>query len=63
MNDKDMERVIDNIGDGELTAEAQERLHREALWPLYESLRQTTYAPLSATQIGSRASEVCPRRS
>jgi hypothetical protein len=28
----------------ELTAEAQERLHCEGLWPLYESLQQTAYA-------------------
>jgi hypothetical protein len=43
MDDEDIERMIDIIGDGELTAEAQERLHREGLWPLYESLRQTAY--------------------
>jgi len=43
MGDEDVERVIDIIGDGELTAEARERLHREGLWPLYESLRQTAY--------------------
>jgi hypothetical protein len=42
-NDRDVERMIDIIGDGELTADAQERLHREGLWPLYESLRQTAY--------------------
>ena len=44
VGDEDIERVIDIIGDGELTAEAQERLHREGLWPLYESLLQTAYA-------------------
>jgi len=33
--------MIDIIGDGELNAEALEQLHREGLWPLYESLRQT----------------------
>ena len=44
MDDGDIERMIDIIGDGELTAEAQEQLHREGLWPLYESLRQTAYA-------------------
>jgi hypothetical protein len=38
MDDEGIERMIDIIGDGELTAEAQER------WPLYESLRQTAYA-------------------
>lgn len=43
IGDEDIERVIDIIGDGELTAEARERLHREGLWPLYESLRQTAY--------------------
>ena len=43
MGDEDIERMIDIIGDGELTAEAQERLHREGLWPLYESLWQTAY--------------------
>jgi hypothetical protein len=43
MDDKDIERMIDIIGDGELSAEAQERLHREGLWPLYESLWQTAY--------------------
>ena len=43
MDDHDIERVIDIIGDGELTADAQERLLREGLWPLYESLRQTAY--------------------
>ena len=41
MDDQDIERMIDIIGDGDLTAEAQECLHREGLWPLYESLRQT----------------------
>jgi hypothetical protein len=44
MDDEGIERMIDIIGDGELTAEAQERLHQEGLWPLYESLRQTAYA-------------------
>jgi hypothetical protein len=43
MDDQDIERMIDIIGDGDLTAEAQECLHREGLWPLYESLRQTAY--------------------
>ena len=43
MRDVDIERMIDIIGEGELTAEAEERLHREGLWPLYESLRQTAY--------------------
>ena len=33
IDDEDIERMIDIIGDGELTAEAQERLHREGLWP------------------------------
>ena len=44
MDDEHIERLIDIIGDGDLTAEAQERLHQEGLWPLYESLRQTAYA-------------------
>ena len=44
IDDDDIERMTDIIGDGELTAEAQQRLHREGLWPLYESLRQTAYA-------------------
>jgi hypothetical protein len=44
MDDQDVERMIDIVGDGELTAEAQERLHREGLWPLYESLLLTAYA-------------------
>jgi hypothetical protein len=44
MDDEDIERMIDIIGDGELNAEALEQLHREGLWPLYESLRQTAYA-------------------
>jgi hypothetical protein len=43
MDDDDVERMIDIIGDGDLTAEALERLHQEGLWPLYESLRQTAY--------------------
>ena len=43
-DDEGMARLIDIIGDGDLTAEAQERLHQEGLWPLYESLRQTAYA-------------------
>ena len=43
MDDKDIERMIDIIGDGELSAEAQERLQREGLWPLYESVRQMAY--------------------
>jgi hypothetical protein len=43
MDDKDIERMIDIIGDGELSADAQERLHRERLWPLYESVRQMAY--------------------
>ena len=37
---------------GDLTAEAQERLHHEGLWPLYESLRQTAY---EAFVFGSRS--------
>ena len=44
MDDKDIERMIDIIGDGELSADAQERLHREGLWPLYESVWRTAYA-------------------
>ena len=43
MDDKDIERMIEIIGDRELTADAQERLHREGLWPLYESMWQTAY--------------------
>jgi hypothetical protein len=43
-DDEGMARLIDIIGDGDLTAEAQERRHREGLWPLYESLRQISYA-------------------
>ena len=43
-NEDDVKRLIDIISNGDLTAEAQERLHREGLWPLYESLRQTAYA-------------------
>jgi hypothetical protein len=31
MNDKDIERVIDIIGDGELTVDAQVQLRREGL--------------------------------
>ena len=44
MDNENIERLIDIIGDGDLTAEAQERLRQEGLWPLYESLRQTAYA-------------------
>jgi hypothetical protein len=44
IDNEDIERLIDIIGDGDLTAKAQERLHQEGLWPLYESLRQTAYA-------------------
>jgi hypothetical protein len=44
MGDQEIERIIDIIDDGELTAEAQERLRRESLWPLYESLRQKATA-------------------
>ena len=55
MVDEDIERMIDIIGDGDLTAEAQERLHQEGLWPLYESLRQTAYEVfVSATVAPSR---------
>jgi hypothetical protein len=52
MDDEEIERVIDIIGDGDLTAAAQERLHQEGLWPLYESLRQTAY---EAFVFGSRS--------
>jgi hypothetical protein len=52
INDEDIERVIDIIGDGELAAEAQDRLHQEGLWPLYKSLRQTAY---EAFVFGSRS--------
>ena len=44
MDDAGIERIIDIIGDGDLTAEAQEKLRQEGLWPLYESLRQTAYS-------------------
>ena len=44
MDNENIVRLIDIIGDGDLTAEAQERLHQEGLWPHYESLRQTAYA-------------------
>jgi hypothetical protein len=44
MDDQDIERIIDILGDGELTAEAQERLRQEGLWPVYETLRQKATA-------------------
>jgi hypothetical protein len=44
--------MIDIIGDGDLTAEAQERLHEQGLLPLYQSLRQTAY---EAFVFGGRA--------
>lgn len=44
MDDKDIERMIDIIGDDEVSAEAHERLHRESLWPLYERMRQMAYS-------------------
>ena len=52
MDDDDVERMIDIIGDGDLTAEAQERLHEQVLLPLYQSLRQTAY---EAFVFGSRS--------
>jgi hypothetical protein len=52
VDDEDIERMIHIIGDGDLTAEAQERLHEEGLWPLYQSLRQTAY---EAFVFGSRS--------
>jgi hypothetical protein len=52
MDDDDVERMIDIIGDGDLTAEAQERLHEQGLLPLYQSLRQTAY---EAFVFGSRS--------
>ena len=51
IEDEDIGRMIDIIGDGDLTAEAQEQLHEEGLWPLYESLRQRAY---EAFALGSR---------
>jgi hypothetical protein len=45
---------IDIIGDGELTAAAREQLHREGLWPLYESLRQTAYEAFVSGHMGNR---------
>jgi hypothetical protein len=52
MDDDDVERMIDIIGDGDLTAEAHERLHEQGLLPLYQSLRQTAY---EAFVFGSRS--------
>ena len=46
MDNENIERLIDIIGDGDLTAEAQERLQQEGLWPLYESVRQMAYTAL-----------------
>jgi hypothetical protein len=43
----DDDRMIDIIGDGDLTAEAQERLHEQGLLPLYQSLRQTAEVEVS----------------
>jgi hypothetical protein len=43
MDDAGIERIVNIIGDGDLTAEAREKLRQEGLWPLYESLRQTAY--------------------
>jgi hypothetical protein len=48
--------MIDIIGDGDLTAEAQERLHEEGLWPLYQSLRQTAYEAFAAAEVSDRKS-------
>jgi hypothetical protein len=58
IDDEEVERVIDIIGDGALTAEAQERLHHEGLWPLYESLRQSA---CEAFVFGSRSEQ--PKKS
>jgi hypothetical protein len=55
MDDDDVERMIDIIGDGDLTAEAQERLREQGLLPLYQSLRQTAY---EAFVFGSRSRTV-----
>lgn len=60
MDDAGVERIINIIGDGDLTAEAQERLHREGLWPLYESLRETAYEAFAfgdANRKSDRAAE------
>jgi hypothetical protein len=40
LDDQEIERIINIIDDGELTAEAQERPRQEGLWPFYESLWQ-----------------------
>ena len=61
MDNENIVRLIDIIGDGDLTAEAQEQLHQEGLWPLYESLRQTAYAALrSVTEMGRQAWQAWP---
>ena len=54
MYDGDIERMIDIIGDCDLTAAAREQLHREGLWPLYESLLQTAYAAFLFGHAGNR---------
>ena len=56
MADKDIERMMDIIGDGELSAEAQERLHRKACGRFMRACGKWPIQPLcSATQMGSRA--------
>jgi hypothetical protein len=54
MDDGDIERMMDIIGDGDLTAAAREQLHREGLWPLCESLRPTAYAAFLSVHMGDR---------
>jgi hypothetical protein len=46
MDDGDIERMMDIIGDGDLTAVAREQLHREGLWPLMRACVKRPTQPL-----------------
>jgi hypothetical protein len=60
IDNEDIERLIDIIGDGDLTAEAQERLHQEGLWPLRACGKRPMPPLCSATEMGSQAWQAWP---
>ena len=61
IDNEDIERLIDIIGDGDLTAKAQERLHQEGLCRSMRACGKRPMRPLcSATEMGSQAWQAWP---
>ena len=63
MDNENIERLIDIIGDGGVAAEAQERLHQEGPWPPMRAcgkrpMRPSVRPPKWVAKLGSRGRDI-----